>query len=193
MKLNKSVVFTFVLLVLISSLYRIIPSRPFGFAPQIAIALFSGCFFMEKKYAFLMPLFSMLISDIVYELLFINHLTPIKGFYDGQWLNYILYCSVTFIGFRMNASKLSHLFAGAISGVLFYYISSNSLVWLTGGLGLNDLPYERSFSGWMNCMLAGVPFLKQSFISTFIFSGLLFGGYHFTLRNSSLIAEKVKA
>ena len=52
MKLNKSVVGSFVLLVLMASLYRIMPGRPLGFAPQIAMALFAGSVIKDKKVAF---------------------------------------------------------------------------------------------------------------------------------------------
>ena len=49
MKINKSVVLSFILLVVIASLYRIMPGRPLGFAPQIAMALFGGAVIKDRK------------------------------------------------------------------------------------------------------------------------------------------------
>ena len=69
MKLNKSVLLSFGLLILAASLYRAWPDRPYGFAPQMAMALFGGAVIKDKKLAFLLPLLSMLISDLFYQVL----------------------------------------------------------------------------------------------------------------------------
>jgi hypothetical protein len=39
MKLNRQIVVALVIMVAMSALYRVLPGRPLGFAPQIAIAL----------------------------------------------------------------------------------------------------------------------------------------------------------
>src|SRR6201999_3633263 len=99
MKYNKSVLYTLLLLVVVAALYRVIPNRPFGFAPQLAMALFAGATIKDKKLALVVPVLSMFISDLLYQLLYINHLSAIPGFYSGQWINYLLFASVTFWGF----------------------------------------------------------------------------------------------
>jgi hypothetical protein len=177
MKVDKSIVASFILLVVLSSLYRIIPNRPFGFAPQIAIALFSGSIVTDKKLAFLMPLFSMLLSDIIYELLYSYHISPIKGFYSGQWINYLLFCAITFIGFYIQQTKILHIVVGSIAGVIFYFFTSNFAVWVGGGLDINNLPYTKSLDGLIACIAAGIPFLKGSLLATLLFSAILFTGH----------------
>lgn len=177
MKVDKSIVASFILLVVISSLYRIIPNRPFGFAPQIAIALFSGSIVKDKKLAFLMPLFSMLLSDIIYELLYSYNFSSIKGFYSGQWINYLLFCAITIIGFYIQQTKILHIFIGSLAGVLFYFFASNFAVWVGGGLGINNLPYAKNVDGLIACLAAGIPFLKGSLLATLLFSTIVFTGY----------------
>lgn len=177
MKFEKSVVFSFLLLIAACSLYRIMPGRPWGFAPQIAMALFGGSVMSGRKYAPLLPLLSMLISDLLYELLHQNGLTPISGFYSGQWLNYLLFAAITFIGYAVNPRKPIHWLTGSTAAVLFYFLTSNFAVWISGGLALNNLPYERSAAGLMQCYVAGLPFLEMSFLATLIFGALFFGTY----------------
>ncbi|HZG23917.1 MAG TPA: DUF6580 family putative transport protein, partial [Chitinophagaceae bacterium] len=63
MKLNKSIVWSLVLLIVVGSIYRVIPNRPWGFTPQLAMALFAGAMIKDKKWAFALPLFSMFLSD----------------------------------------------------------------------------------------------------------------------------------
>ena len=101
MKLNKSLLLAFGLMVLSASLYRAWPDRPYGFAPQMAMALFGGAVIKDKRWAFILPLLSMLLSDLLYQGLYMNGLTPIKGFYTGQWLNYLLIAGITLFGFLL--------------------------------------------------------------------------------------------
>ena len=108
MKINKNVLVSLGLFVLVASIYRILPNRAPGFAPQIAMALFGGAFFMKnKKWAFILPLFSMFLSDALYQVLYINHLSPFEGFYEGQWINYILIASTAVFGFGTISDFLS--------------------------------------------------------------------------------------
>lgn len=185
MKIDKSIAGSFVLLVLIASLYRIMPGRPLGFAPQIAMALFSGSVITNKKLSFLMPLASMLVSDIIYEVLFQFKLSPIQGFYDGQWVNYLLFIAITVIGFGINKNKWTHILAGSLVGVLFFFFTSNFAVWIGGGLGLNNLPYPKTIDGLDSCLRAGLPFLKGSLYATLFFSGIFFGAYYLLNKNLS--------
>ena len=99
MKITKQIVISFLLLIVIASLYRIMPGRPFGFAPQIAMAIFGGAIIKDKKFAFLLPILSMFVSDALYQLLYINGVGSISGFYSGQLINYILFGLMTFFGF----------------------------------------------------------------------------------------------
>ena len=188
MKIDKSIVISFILLVVIASLYRVMPGRPYGFAPQIAMALFSGSIVKNRKYAFLLPLCSMLLSDALYEVLFQFKISAIPGFYGGQWINYLLFVAVTFIGFAVNQNKWISILGGSLAGVLFYFLASNFAVWIGGGLGLNNLPYAKTIDGLITCLAAGVPFMKNSFFATLFFSAVFFGSYY--LLNKKVIASE---
>ena len=82
MKQNRSALLALGLLILTASLYRAWPDRPFGFAPQWALAVFGGAVIKDKKLAFIFPLLSMFISDTLYQLLFQNGASQIWGFYE---------------------------------------------------------------------------------------------------------------
>ncbi|MBC7850412.1 MAG: hypothetical protein H7Y31_11790, partial [Chitinophagaceae bacterium] len=77
MKLNKTTIWYLVILIVIAALYRVTPLREYGFAPHIAMALFGGAVIKDRKWAFALPLFSMFISDVLYEILYQNGLSPI--------------------------------------------------------------------------------------------------------------------
>lgn len=173
MKLNKTYILTLLALVTVAALYRVLPNRPWGFAPQIAIALFAGSVIKDRKYAFALPLLSMFISDALYEVLYSTGLSSIKGFYGGQLTNYILFAGLTVIGFFINQKKVLQIAAGSLAGPTAYFLISNFLVWLGGG----GYGHPKTFDGLMLTYIDGIPFYAGSFYATIVFCTMFFGGY----------------
>ncbi|MBC7874767.1 MAG: hypothetical protein H7Y01_12265 [Ferruginibacter sp.] len=178
MRNNKTTILVFVLLIVAAALYRVWDSRPWGFAPQIAMALFAGSVIKDKKLSFLVPLLSMLISDVVYHLLANQGLSDITGFYEGQWVNYLLFISITVIGFFINHNKVGHIILGSLAGAVFFFIASNFFAWLGGSLDINSLPYPKTWEGLMSCMSAGLPFFRGSLWATLFFNAIFFGSFY---------------
>jgi hypothetical protein len=177
MKINRSLIISLCLMVLISALYRIMPNRPWGFAPQIAMGLFSGALFVKnKKWAFALPLLSLFISDLLYQVLYTYGLTPIQGFYDGQWVNYLLFAGMTCFGFMIKKNKISNVAIAALTAPTTYFLISNFLVWASDrGFGLNR---PRTFEGLILTYGDALPFFKYSVMATVVFSAILFGTYY---------------
>src|SRR5688572_2894695 len=96
---NSSLVLTLLMLIVVAAFYRVIPDRPMGFAPHLAMALFAGAVIKDKKWAFAFPIFSMFVSDVIYHFLYTRGLTALSGFYPGQIANYLLFAGITIIGF----------------------------------------------------------------------------------------------
>lgn len=184
MKFNKQFIYTLTALVVVAALYRIIPGRPLGFAPQIAIALFAGSIMKDKKYSFALPLLSMLLSDVFYEILYANGLSSIKGFYGGQWINYLLFAGLTVFGFFINKSKALQITAGALAAPTAYFFISNFLVWIGGG----GYHHPKTFTGLMQTYVDGIPFYTGSLAATAIFATIFFGGYALLTQKKSITA-----
>ena len=178
MKLNKSNLLVLFILILACALYRVWDSRPMGFAPQIAMALFAGSISKDKRFAFLFPVLSLFISDLLYQFLYSQWLSTIKGFYSGQWQNYLLIASITIIGFFINKNKIGQIFIGSLAGAVYFFLISNFMVWIGGGWDINNQPYPRSFSGLMLCFSEALPFFKWSLLSTLVFNGFFFGSFY---------------
>ena len=177
MKITKQIVGSFILLIIIASLYRIMPGRPYGFAPQIAMAIFGGAIIKDKKFAFLLPLLAMFVSDGLYQLLYVNGVGVIPGFYDGQALNYLLFAGLTIFGFFIKNFNVKSIAIAAVSAPTAYFIVSNFLVWASTS-PMAGLGRPKTFSGLIMCYGDGLPFYPWSLASTFIFSAILFGSYY---------------
>lgn len=184
MKLNKSFLLAFGLLILSASLYRAWPDRPYGFAPQMAMALFGGAMIKDKRWAFILPLLSMMLSDVLYQALYVNGLTAIKGFYTGQWMNYMLIAGITLFGFLLKKINFVRVTAFSLTGSVLFFLTSNFMVWLGGG----GLGRPKTFDGLMLCYYDGLAFLRDYgfingfygnlFIGDLFFCAVLFGGYY---------------
>jgi len=190
MKLIKSNLLVLCILILACALYRIWDGRPMGFAPQIAMALFAGSISKDKRFAFLFPILSLFISDLLYQFLYSQGLSTIKGFYEGQWQIYLMIASITIIGFFINKNKIGQIFIGSLAGAVYFFIISNFMVWIGGGWDINNQPYPRSFSGLMLCYTEALPFFKWSVLSTLLFNGIFFGSFY--LLGKSVLKKEVQ-
>lgn len=174
MKQNKSLLLAFGLMIVIGSAFRAA-----GFAPQIAMAVFGAAVIKDKKLAFVLPLLSMLLSDVFIEILFRNGLMNYGGFwagqtfFDGQVLNYIVLAGLTLVGFWARNLNWGRIAAVTLAAPVIYFLISNLLVWI-GGAGWHR-PY--TFGGLLLCYEDGLPFLRTSLMYTALFSSILFGGY----------------
>lgn len=178
MKLNRSAILAFGFLILAASLYRVWDGRPFGFAPQIAMAIFAGAVIKNKKLAFILPLLSMFISDAIYQVLYLKGYTSIQGFYEGQWQNYLLFGLLTTLGFLIKKVNVLNVLAASIVAPTVYFILSNFIVW-SGWQGARGLGRPKTMEGLMMSYTDALPFYPNSIYSTLIFSAIFFGGYYF--------------
>jgi hypothetical protein len=188
MKLNRSFILALGLLILCASLYRVWDARPYGFAPQIAMAIFGGAIIRNKLWAFILPILSMFISDTFYQVLYVNGLSPIKGFYDGQWLNYILFSGLTVIGFLLKKINTVNILGFSISGSIFFFITSNFAVWAGGG----GFQRPKTFEGLLQCYGDALAFYREFglvkgfagnlFLGDLFFCTLLFGTFYLAQR-----------
>lgn len=177
MKLNRANIIYLFVLIAAASIYRAVDNRMPGFAPQIAMALFGGIAIRNNKaLAFGLPLFSLFISDVLYEVLYTQGLTTIRGFYEGQILNYLIMGSVVLIGFLFKKANVLNVIAGSLAAPVYFFIVSNFVVWL----GIPYNMYPKTIAGLVDCFTQALPFFKGSLVGTAFFSAIFFGIYYFT-------------
>jgi hypothetical protein len=176
MKRSSQLVLLFTLLIAISAIYRVIPfdARPVWLgAPQLAIALFAGSIIKDRKWAFAVPLFSMLISDLFIQALYSAGAVVYPGFYKGMFINYVFISLLTVVGFFVNHRKAGSVFAGMVAAPTVYFLLSNFAVWVSGG----GLQRPKTPAGLLQCYVDGLPFYGYSLLTMAIFGTALFAGY----------------
>ena len=144
------------ILILLMIFSRLIPHPP-NFTPIIAVAIMSGYLFKNLYLSISVLFFSMIVGDM-----FI-------GFYSNMFFVYFpLFIITYFCFFKNNKINAKNLFIYGVSSSLIFFIISNFGVWLSGGM------YEKNIAGLINCYIMAVPFLKNTIISTVLFSYLSF-------------------
>ena len=139
-------------LILILAISRLIP-HPENFTPIIAMAIMGGYVFRNLYLSFFVVLFSMLLSDF-----FI-------GFYSHMFFVYFSLFFLILVFFSLTKKiNYKNLFIFSFLGSVIFFMISNFGVWIVGDL------YERNIDGLIKCYFMAIPFFKNTFLSTLIFS-----------------------
>jgi len=158
-------------LVVLAVIARLIP-HPFNFTPVGAAALFAGAMLDRKRFAFIVPLASMLVSDAVI------------GFHSAMPVVYGCFAAAVGIGFLLRGRARSPLAvaAGAVSSATLFFIVTNFYVWATSAL------YPHTFAGLVTCYIAAIPFYGNQLAGDVTYAALLFGGFAFAERRFTNLA-----
>ena len=156
-------------LILIAVISRIIP-HPFNVTPLIAVSLFAGAKFEDKKWSFIVPLLSFFASDII--LSFMYHYDV---FHNTIFFTYSSILLIVLLGRILNNKKINigKTIGLTLASSLLFFIISNFGVWLFGGM------YSMNATGLINCYIMAIPFNKFSWLGDLFFVALLFGIYEF--------------
>lgn len=169
MKLTKQTILFLFILVALSTLVKIICAPQInlsGFTCVMAVSLFAGLIIKDKTHAFILPLITLLTSDIILQVLHVLNVFPYAGFYSGQIINYILFMLLTLIGIGLRNYKTAGIVAAAFIGPTVFFLLSNFFVWKTQAAIMG---YNQDISGLMQSYTFGLPFYRNSLISTFVF------------------------
>ncbi len=153
-----------ILLITFAVVARLVPHMA-NVAPIAALALFSGVY-LDKKYAFVVPMIALLVSDM-----FI-------GFYSLPIMASV-YGSFALIGIMGITLKKKKTFARTalttLSGSITFFIVTNWAVWAFSPL------YTKTIDGLMQSYLMGLPFLRGTVLGDLLYVAVLFGIYELSL------------
>jgi hypothetical protein len=140
-------------------IYFVPGALPYNFTPVEAIALFGGAYFTSRQLAFVVPLATMLIADLIIGL---HPLMPVV---------YACIAASVVLGFGLREKVSVLRVAGyGVAGSLLFFVVMSFVEWLLG-----DTDYCRA--GIVDCYVAALPFLKNWLAGTLVWSAILFGGF----------------
>lgn len=143
---------------------RLVPHLP-NFAPIAALGLFGGVY-LNKKYALLIPILAMFISDY-----FI-------GFAEF-WVTFSIYLSFLLIGligsWLRRHKNFSNILGATLLGSIIFFVLTNFAVWAATPW------YPKTLEGITECYLLAIPFFRNTILGDLFYVGSMFSLYEFVL------------
>lgn len=158
-------------IILLAVVMRLLP-HPANVAPIAALALFGGVY-LDKRFALIVPLVAMLISDFF------------LGFHASMPMVYISFVLTGLIGMWVRSNKSIPVVIGAslLSSTIFFLLT-NFNYWYTAPL------YAKTFSGVIESYINALPFFRNTILGDLVYTGLFFGAYELV---QSVIHTRAKA
>lgn len=178
-------------LVAAAAFLRLVPHVP-NFAPITATALFGGAY-LSKRFAILVPLTAMALSD--YLILYTNpfgygglpsfdfsHIYPLSAMFHTTtayvWGSFII---AGLVGMYLrNHKKAGYIVGASFLASLQFFLITNFGVW-AGGM------YSRGLEGLIQSYIMGLPFFRYTLLGDMFYTVMFFGIYEVT---SKLLSKK---
>lgn len=150
------------IIIIFAVVLRLLPHPP-NVAPIAAMALFGGVY-LNKKYALIVPLVAMFLSDIF------------LGFYPEVIFVYGSFLLTGLIGLWLRHHKsFQNVILASLSSSILFFLITNFGVWLMGTM------YSKSLDGLFESYFMGLPFFRNTLLGDLGYVGLFFGGYELIL------------
>jgi hypothetical protein len=163
-------------LILSAAMSRLIPHPP-NFTPVAALALAGGVY-LDKRFAFIVPLAALFISDLF------------LGFHQSMIYVYAGFFAIGFIGIWLrNHKKLRNIATASVTSSIIFFIITIFGVWM-----IPNSMYPPTFEGLITCYVAAIPFFQNSFMGDIFYTAVLFGLFEliFQLRRSIVTQKNTK-
>lgn len=178
-------------LILLAGMYRLFMaggtlSPLANFTPLGAMALFGGCYYQDKWKAYLVPLVTLWLSDILLNRFIFFH--EWVFFYDGFVWVYGSFALMALIGSYIKKISIKNVVFASIAGALIHWIVSDFGLWLGGGTDITTgLRFTRDWPGYWRCLYVAIPFMRNLLIGTLVFGAMLFGSFELMQRRFPIL------
>jgi hypothetical protein len=144
-----------------------------------AMAIFGGSRIKQPLVAILFPLITLLMSDSILSITVYKQFH--QGFlYSGWYWVYGAFALMVFAGSKLLKTVTAmNILIACICITLIHWVVADLGVWLQGSL------YPKNLAGWGACLVAAIPFERNFFAGSLLYSFVLFGGYAIIQKSDS--------
>lgn len=171
------------LVIMLTALSRLLP-HPYNFTPIAAMALFGGAYLQNQYSAVGITLISMLLSDIMLQVLYGLGLRSYPGFYSLMPIIYLSLAAITLVGSRLTGriSAWTVPLASLTASVLFFVISN---------FGVFLLEKPHTYFDFARTYTDAIPFFANTLAGDLVYSSLLFGVYEWAKKHNGLLTKTI--
>lgn len=170
--------------ILAAALTRLIP-HPLNFAPLGAMSLFGAAYFSDKKFAFILPIIAMFVTDLlINNIMYASYYGSFTLFTPGFAWIYASIAIIVLIGFFvLKKVNIQRVIGGSLLASIAFFAISNFGVWLS------DPDYPITIPGLILCYEMAIPFFKNTILGDLVYSAFLFGGFEFAISRTTVLQE----
>jgi len=151
-------IITPVVVISFAVILRLLP-HPANVVPIAAMALFGGVY-LNKKYALIVPLIAMFISDIF------------LGFHDTMPFVYGSFLLIGMLGLWLRKQKTAgNVISFSLFSSILFFLITNFGTWAMTQM------YPKTLAGLMDAYVMGIPFFRSTVFGDLLYVGLFFGSY----------------
>lgn len=167
---RNTTIIAFILLAIASRLLILAGPGWANFSPMASMALFVGANLQNRKQAVAWTLLAFWGSNLILNNTLYDAFFP--GFSFGiDAVHMSLFAIISLLGQNITANA-SRFIGTNLAAAMGFFLLSNFAVWVG-----SEIAYTKDVTGLFNCYAAGIPFLKNTIASQFLFSGLFFGAF----------------
>lgn len=167
---RNTTIIAFILLAIASRLLILAGPGWANFSPMASMALFVGAYLHNRKQAVAWTLLAVWGSNLILNnTLYADYFSGFSLGIDAVHMG--LFALISLLGQNTTASA-SRFIGTNVAAAMGFFLISNFAVWLS-----SDVAYSKDVAGLVSCFAAGIPFLKNTLASQFLFSGLFFGAF----------------
>jgi hypothetical protein len=151
------------------------------FTPLGAMALFGGAYFQRNLQAYLFPLLTLWMGDIILNR--IVYYNEWRFLYDGWYFTYGAYALMVFAGRSMikKATVKNIVFASLVATLIHWIGTSPSCFFVP------DSMYPKTWDGYFTSLVAAIPYERNFLLGTLVYSGILFGLFEWVKSKYSVL------
>ena len=133
-----------------------------NFNPLVAVCLFAGAHFTDKKFAFLVPFAVMLVTDWII------------GLHAQMLPVYLSYGMIVGLGILLSRKEnVVNTLGSSLVSTLVFFLITNLTIWYAS-LSM----YPHTIEGQLMSYTAALPFLRNALVGDLTFTTALFGGWY---------------
>jgi hypothetical protein len=139
------------------------------------MALFGGAYFSNRAKAFLFPLLTLWLSDLLLNRFLYYH--QWRWFFEGFYWTYGAFALMVITGYLLiKKVNIKNIVLASLVVVFIHWIVTDLGLWLEGTM------YPKTAAGWWACLVAAIPFELSVLLSTLLYSTIFFGLFEWMQR-----------
>jgi hypothetical protein len=151
-----------------------------NFSTMEAMALFGGAYFSNRAKAFLFPLLTLWLSDLILNRFL--YYQQWRWLFEGFYWTYGAFVLMVIAGYLIiKKVNLKNIVLASLAVMLIHWIITDLGFWLEGTL------YPKTAAGWWTCLVAAIPFEMTLLAGTLLYSGIFFGVFEWMQRRYPLL------